>query len=115
MAGPADTLVSGAQQPDSLIGDRYRIVRQIGRGATKQVFLARDERLARDVARALAVGAQRGDAMRERVRREARLTAQLGEHPHIVTVFDAGEESGVAWMVSRLMRGGSLADQLTAA
>src|SRR5262249_12759549 len=40
---------------------------------------------------------------------------RLGEHPHVVTVFDAGEEDGQLYIVSQLMAGGSLEDHLVRA
>jgi len=48
----------------------------------------------------------------ERMRREARLTARLGGHRHIVTVHDVFEDDGTPCLVARYMTGGSLADRL---
>src|SRR4051812_38330017 len=47
----------------------------------------------------------------ERMRREARLTARLGGHRHIVTVHDVFEDAGTPVLVARYMTGGSLADR----
>ena len=50
-----------------------------------------------------------------RMRREARLMARLGDHPHIVTVYDVFEDAGELHIVVRYMAGGSLAARLAAA
>ncbi|HWS91076.1 MAG TPA: protein kinase, partial [Mycobacterium sp.] len=47
--------------------------------------------------------------------REARAMARLGDHPNIVTVFDVGEEDDQPYIVSELMPGGSIADELVRA
>jgi predicted ATPase/class 3 adenylate cyclase len=46
----------------------------------------------------------------ERVRREAQAMGRLGDHPHIVTVFDIGDEAGRPYIVSQYMPGGSVDD-----
>jgi eukaryotic-like serine/threonine-protein kinase len=47
-----------------------------------------------------------------RVRREAQAMALLGDHPHIVTVHDIGDEDGRPFIVSQFMSGGSIEDLL---
>jgi serine/threonine protein kinase len=76
----------------SLLGGRYRLDAQIGRGGMSTVYRAFDTVLERPVAIKLmhAQFASDSDHL-ERFRREARAVAQLN-HPHIVTVIDAGEE-----------------------
>ena len=85
-----ETLDSGPAIVRTLFADRYRVLRPLGRGSSKEVYLVHDERLDRDVALALLPG---GGAA-ERVRRELQVTGRLGEHPHVVTVHDAGEHDG---------------------
>jgi predicted ATPase/class 3 adenylate cyclase len=51
----------------------------------------------------------------ERVRREAQAMGRLGNHPHIVTVYDIGEEGGRPYIVSQYMPGGSVDGLLEAA
>ena len=48
----------------------------------------------------------------ERVRREAQAMGRLGDHPHIVTIHDIGDESGQPYIVSQHMAGGDLSDRL---
>ncbi|MFF2149692.1 serine/threonine-protein kinase [Kitasatospora sp. NPDC058190] len=100
---------------DQLLGDRYRLVRQLGEGGMGQVWEAQDETLGRNVAvkviSLLAGGGSRGDEARARFLREARITAQL-QHPNIVTIHDLGETSAgnerVPFLVMELVRGDGL-------
>lgn len=89
-----------------MVAGRYRVRARLGRGAMKEVYLAYDERLDREVALAIVVGACAGDAAaRARVTREAQVTGRLGDHPHVVTVYDSGEHEGVPYLVLRAMVG----------
>ncbi|WP_257980901.1 serine/threonine-protein kinase [Streptomyces sp. CB02959] len=100
---------------DQLLGDRYRLVRQLGEGGMGQVWEAQDETLGRHVAvkviSLLAGGGSRGDEARARFLREARITAQL-QHPNIVTIHDLGETGAgierVPFLVMELVRGEGL-------
>jgi hypothetical protein len=103
-----ETLPSGGDQPYARFAGRYRIERPLGRGASKQVYLAHDERLDRRVALALFEDSR----ARARIEREMRLTGRLGEHPNVVTIYDAGEHEGLLYLVLRPMLGGSLAGLL---
>src|SRR3979409_785759 len=77
----------------TLIGGRYRLEAQTGRGGMSTVYRAFDIVLERPVAIKLMHRETAADSDQlERFRREARSVAQLN-HPHIVTVIDAGEES----------------------
>lgn len=76
----------------SVIGGRYRLDGEIGRGGMSTVYRAFDLVLERPVAIKLMHRETATDADQlERFRREARSVAQLN-HPHVVTVIDAGEE-----------------------
>jgi serine/threonine-protein kinase len=76
----------------TLLGGRYRLDAQIGRGGMSTVYRAFDTVLERSVAIKLMHAEIASDSDHlERFRREARAVAQLS-HPHIVTVIDAGEE-----------------------
>ena len=108
---PLDQTLGSGDSIPSLFAGRYRILRPLGSGASKEVYLAHDERLDRQVALALLT---RG-AGAERVRREMQVTGRLGEHPHVVTVHDAGEHEGLTYLVLRAVEGGSLAARVAAA
>jgi serine/threonine protein kinase len=88
---------------------RYRLRRRLGTGGFATVWLARDERLDRDVAvkilaRARVVGG--------RFEREARAAARLA-HPGIVTLYEAAVDDEGAYLVSEFVRGTTL-DRLLA-
>ena len=89
----------------------YKIVRSLGVGGTAMVFLAQDINLQRDVALKL-FQPQEGetrDFLRHFVR-EARVVAQL-DHPNILSVYDYGEQDGMAFLVMPQMAG-SLRERL---
>src|ERR1035441_1012893 len=76
----------------TLLGGRYRLDAEIGRGGMSTVYRAFDTVLERPVAIKLMHREIATDSDHlERFRREARAVAQLS-HPHVVTVIDAGEE-----------------------
>ena len=93
-----------------MVAGRYRLLARLGRGAMKEVYLAYDERLDREVALGIGVGAGASEAARDRFAREARVTGRLGDHPNVITVHDTGDHEGVPYLVLRAMKGGSLAD-----
>jgi eukaryotic-like serine/threonine-protein kinase len=77
----------------TVIGGRYRLDAEIGRGGMSSVYRAFDTVLERPVAIKLMHREIAADSDQlERFRREARSVAQLS-HPHVVTVIDAGEAS----------------------
>jgi eukaryotic-like serine/threonine-protein kinase len=114
--GPeSDTLTASSHDVlNRFVGGRYELRRSLGRGASKEVFLARDMRLDRDVAIALIKRAPSAGGLPARVLQEVRTTARLDEHPHIVTVYDVIEEHDATWIVSQLVRGGTVEQLLEA-
>jgi len=99
--------------PSSFAGGRYQVKGFLGEGGRKRVYLAHDTKLDRDVAFAVikTEGLDAGGLVR--VRREAQAMGRLGDHPHIVTIHDVGEEDGQQYIVSQYMPGGSV-DELLA-
>jgi serine/threonine-protein kinase len=107
----------------TLIGGRYRLDARIGRGGMSTVYRAFDTVLERPVAIKLMHREIAADSDQlERFRREARSVAQLN-HPHVVTVIDAGEEpsadgqptgesegAGVPYIVLEYVEGETLKD-----
>jgi hypothetical protein len=93
-------------------GARYRLMRELGRGATGVVYLARDAELDRDVAIKLLhphlAGTDKQDAL-DRFFHEARVMASL-RHPNVVAVLDLDEAS--RRIVMELAAGGTLRDLL---
>ncbi len=86
----------------------YALAERIGKGGTGSVYRAVQPNVERDVAVKiiLPVYANHPDFIR-RFEAEAQLVARL-EHPHIVPLIDYWREPGVAYLVMRLLRGGSL-------
>jgi eukaryotic-like serine/threonine-protein kinase len=78
--------------PTSFASGRYLVKRFLGEGGKKRVYLAHDTLLDRDVAFALIKTEGLDQAGRDRITREAQAMGRLGTHPHIVSVFDLGEE-----------------------
>ncbi|MEA2432338.1 MAG: eukaryotic-like serine/threonine-protein kinase, partial [Thermoleophilaceae bacterium] len=100
------------EAPKELAGGRYLISRYLGEGGRKRVYLAHDSLLDRDVAIGIVKTSGLDEEARERVIREAQSMARLGDHPHVVTVHDIGEEDGDPYIVSQFMAGGSLDELL---
>ncbi len=90
----------------------YELAEKIGAGAWGVVWRARQPGVDRDVAIKVIDPDISNEA--EFIRRfevEARIVAGL-EHPHIVPVYDYWRDPSGAYLVTRLMRGGSAADRL---
>src|ERR1051325_3570573 len=93
--------------PQTRLGP-YEILAPIGAGGMGEVYKARDTRLERFVAIKILPAELSGDAERQRrFEQEARSVAALN-HPHIVAVYDTGEQDGVAYLVQELVDGESL-------
>ncbi len=89
----------------------YRLESLLGRGGMGVVYSAWDDRLERRVAlKRVAVDRNEPD-LRARLRREARLAAQLA-HPAVVRVFDLLETPDADWIVMELVEGSPLAELL---
>jgi len=92
---------------------RYQIKRRLANGGMAEVYLAVDSLMGRDVAvKLLPKVFMHDQTFEKRFEQEARLLARL-EHPAIVPVYDFGDHDGQPYMVSRLMKGGSLLDKIT--
>ena len=91
----------------------YEIVASIGAGGMGEVYKARDERLARDVAiKLLAAHSTDSTRARERFKREAQAVAAL-QHPNICTIYDVGEAAdGRAFIVMELLQGETLQQRI---
>jgi tRNA A-37 threonylcarbamoyl transferase component Bud32 len=97
--------VSGAPQR---LG-RYVIEKRIGRGAMGAVYLAKDPRINRPVAlKVIPISKEFEDEelkeARLRFYREAESAGRL-THPNIITVFDAGEDQGLAYIAMEYVPG----------
>ena len=95
---------------------RYQIHEELGRGAMGVVFRAVDSVIGRTVAiKTIRLDSFSDPVEREKLKnrllREAR-SAGLLSHPNIVTVFDVGEEKGVAFIAMEYVQGQTLEQAL---
>ncbi|HBP22578.1 MAG TPA: hypothetical protein DEA08_32965 [Planctomycetes bacterium] len=88
--------------------DDFLLLRLLGQGGMGQVYLARDERVGREVALKLLTGT--GEASRERFQREGELASRL-RHPGIVQVHSAGEHGSYRYLVCELVPGARPLDE----
>jgi tetratricopeptide (TPR) repeat protein len=123
----SDQIRGSGPRPGLVLRERYHLDSEIGRGAMGVVFRATDLDLLRPVAVKIlaerlkrgtraAIGTREGggtpdgdfiDDMRSRFLREARAAAALN-HPHIVAVYDMGEDQGFPFFVMELVDGPNL-------
>jgi len=92
---------------------RYEVLRELGKGAMGTVFLGRDPKINRQV----AIKTLRFDdpdlndedkqSLRERFFREAESAGRLN-HPHIVNIYDAGEDQDIHYIAMELLDGADL-------
>ena len=98
----------------TVLDNRYSIVRTLGSGGMAKVYLAHDEVLDRDVALKVLREQFADDAeFVERFKREAQSAAALS-HPNIVQVYDRGEtECGTSYIAMEYVPGGTLKELLS--
>src|SRR6266568_1311289 len=97
--------------PGSSLGP-YRIVEQIGRGGMATVYKAYQPSLSRHVAiKVLPAFFVEDPNFLERFRQEAKAVASL-DHPNILPIYDFDEEDGLAYIVTKLVDGGTLSDKI---
>ncbi|MCU0490137.1 MAG: Stk1 family PASTA domain-containing Ser/Thr kinase [Chloroflexaceae bacterium] len=91
-----------------IFDNRYEIERKIGEGGMARVYLARDQRLNRPVAVKILHSHYTDDPdFLSRFRHEAQAAAILS-HPHVVDVYDVGQEGDVHYMVMEYVNGTDL-------
>lgn len=102
---------SGDAEIPEVLGGRYRIDREVGRGGMARVFLARDSKHERDVAVKVIRQDLAASLGSERFLREIAIAARL-RHPNIVPMYDSGETDGVLYFVMPYEEGPSLRARL---
>ena len=110
---PAELVSPGPELPPPTVAG-FSLERELGRGGTGTVYLARQEPLDRLVAlKVLDPQLAQDETFTARFYREARAAA-LFQHPNVVAVHAAGQdaESGAHWIAFEYMRGGSLEELL---
>ncbi|WP_232819828.1 Stk1 family PASTA domain-containing Ser/Thr kinase [Nocardioides allogilvus] len=114
MESPEHARAAGRAVPDALVGRlldrRYRIGPRIARGGMASVYEATDIRLDRTVAvKVMHPGLGDDDDFAQRFVREARAAARLN-HPHVVGVYDQGDDDGVVFLAMEYVPGHTLRD-----
>jgi eukaryotic-like serine/threonine-protein kinase len=96
-----------------LLPPRYRSPKRIARGGMGEIYRATDSTLGRVVAvKLLAERYSRDDSVRQRFTREALAAARLSGEPHIVMIFDVGEQADRPFIVMEYLGGGSLEERI---
>jgi len=91
-----------------IMGNRYRILELIGEGGMALVYKAECSLLCRTVAIKVLRPQYASDSeFVERFRREARAAASLS-HPHVVNIYDVGQEDGIDYIVMEYIPGDTL-------
>ena len=117
-ASPGGTLVLGGGVTENPVLGRYKLERELGRGAMGTVYLGKDPKINRVVAiKTLDLSAEfeenQIEQVKERFFREAETAGRLN-HPNIVTIYDAGEEHDLAYIAMEYLKGEDLTKMLAA-
>jgi len=106
------SILDGAGAGEKPMLGRYQIEKELGKGAMGVVYLGRDPKISRVVAiKTMALSQEfEADELEEaksRFFREAETAGRLN-HPHIVTIYDAGEEHDLCFIAMELLKGKDL-------
>jgi tetratricopeptide (TPR) repeat protein len=107
------TIVELVSRLQAVVGDTYRIVRELGGGGMSRVFLAEETRLSRQVVIKVLPPEMGAGVNVERFEREIQLAARL-QHPHIVPLLTAGASGDLLYYIMPFIAGESLRVRLAA-
>ena len=109
-----DTAADGAKPAERLRIGPFEPLEEIGRGGFAVVYEAEDTRLGRRVAlKVIRPETCHLPGLKPRFLHDARFAARIN-HPHVVTVYEAGESDGFTYISQELCTGGALAEWLAA-
>jgi serine/threonine-protein kinase len=94
-----------------VLGDQYRLIRELGGGGMSNVFLAEEASLGRQVVVKMLPPELTSEASIARFKREAAVTAQI-QHPNILPVLAFGARDGLLYYVTPFLAGESLRHRL---
>ncbi|MDZ4767733.1 MAG: serine/threonine-protein kinase [Chloroflexota bacterium] len=99
----------------TLIGKKlgkYTVTASLGQGGMATVYVGHQDDIDRDVAiKVLAPHPGQDARFVGRFRQEARTIARL-QHPHILPVYDYGDEDNILYLVMAYIRGGTLSERI---
>ncbi len=104
-------LLQDVQEFPRVLGDRFTVEREIGRGGMAVVYLGHDRKHDRPVAIKVLRQEVAASVGPDRFLREIRTAARL-QHPHIMPLHDSGEAEGFLYYVMPYSRGETLRDRL---
>ncbi|HUO43913.1 MAG TPA: serine/threonine-protein kinase [Burkholderiales bacterium] len=107
---PGGTMMLNAGEKPML--GRYQVEKELGKGAMGVVYQGKDPKIGRVVAIKTMALSQEFEAdeledVKERFFREAQTAGRLA-HPHIVTIYDTGEEHDLAYIAMEFLKGKDL-------
>jgi len=112
---PGGTMVldnDATQQIEKPMLGRYQVEKELGKGAMGIVYMGKDPKIGRTVAIKTMALSQEFEpdeltSVKERFFREAETAGRL-THPHIVSIYDAGEEHDLAYIAMEFIKGSDL-------
>jgi len=105
LGGQEDRGATVTQTATGKTAKRYEVIEELGRGGMGVVYKAKDTLLDRVIAlKVLPHGLRDSETAIKNFLREAKAAAALN-HPNIVTIYDAGQEGGVFYIVMEFIQG----------
>jgi len=96
-------------EPNTIIGG-CRIIRELARGGMATIYLAEQESIRREVVLKILSSHLLGDeTFMYRFGKEVETTSRL-QHPHIIPVYDYGQQGDMPYLIMQYVRGGSVED-----
>lgn len=110
---PNCNTILGKLSKDGVIGNRYKIIKLLGKGNMGFVFKALDMNLDRYIAlKSISlrniISPDQKERARKRILREAKSQAKIGDHPNIVIVYDFGLEDDFYYIIMELIVGNDI-------
>src|SRR4051794_39459219 len=96
----------------SLLGDGYRVERELPGGGMSRLFLATELSLGRAVVVKVLPPELAGEVSAARFQREILVAARL-QHPHIIPILSAGADASLLYYIMPFVKGESLQDRMT--
>ncbi|HAE42420.1 MAG TPA: hypothetical protein DCG34_05800 [Clostridiales bacterium] len=99
---------------DSILTQRFRIIRLLGAGGMGNVYLAEDLQLSRFVAiKTIRPDLSANEEVKKRIAHECRMHAAIGMHANIVALYDRMEENGNVYLIMEYVEGVLLSELLS--